>query len=631
MRFGTKLTLSLTLITAGATAASTFFLLTALQEETLRSHLENERIAARSSAGRIRDLLSQVRTLDPQKLKEASVSDIAILVPELCGTDGAPEVIQNKRFVSTLNTLGVDPSTWLSLATPLNPCPTNAQPAEANPTQTTVDPVTAPIPPEKTQFLTETPSLPFPVLAVLTQGRLAVLAPTELQPRSASILVLADAEGNPVWTSDSAPFTKRALEDAGVGLSDLRRWHQQLSQTQEPFALEHGATGLIAGAAVDLDQEKFSFFSVSYRPTTLYPIKLQLLRVVPLLVGLLLLCWLAGRIFGQALAKPLATLVEKSERIAAGHFDSPFESAKQDEFGVVQQAFNAMMSQIRVLLKAAHDNAILENELKLAYEVQKLLLPPKDLRLSRFQIASHFETATYCGGDLWGYIEVPHPTQPGCAPLLLLFIGDVEGHGAAPALVTAGVRGAIAMLSSWLKQHPDLSMQPARVNEYLNEAVFACTKGSMLMTFCTIVLDAERNRLIYSNAGHCRPYVLKRDPTTGKFNLNMIRIDGAPLGNTQGEQFKEAVEEEFGPDAMLVIYSDGLVEAKGAGNTAFKRKDLRKLLDQLPKDGARHFLDEMISKRRTQLANAPIPDDDVTVVVCRLPSDGTRKVQVKQS
>jgi serine phosphatase RsbU (regulator of sigma subunit) len=653
MRFGTKLTLSLTLITAGATVASTLFLLNALHEQTLRAHLEAEQFSVRASAARVRDLLSQVRTLDPEKLKTTSISDIAILVPKTCGMELTPEVIPSTRHEPSLKTLGYDSEVWLKLLKDLALCPPQSSPQNQPPAESaaalaapvtapgstpgtatpgTATPITtAPAPAgltDEPKFLTGIPLLPFPSLAIFAQDRLAVLAPPELQSRSSSVLLLTDSEGNPLWTSDTPEFMKRALEDAGVRTEDLRTWSQQLSQNQNPLAFEQGVTGLIAAARIDLDGKKLGFFSVSYRPTTLYPVKLQILRVIPLILGLLLLCWLAGRILGQALAKPLATLVDKSEKIAAGQFDSPFESATQDEFGVVQQAFNAMMSKIRALLKAAHDNAILENELKLANEVQKLLLPPKDLRLSRFQIASHFETATYCGGDLWGYIEVPHPTQPGASPLLLLFIGDVEGHGAAPALVTAGVRGAIAMLSSWLKQQPELSLQPAKVNEYLNDAVFACTKGSMLMTFCTIVLDSDRNRLIYSNAGHCRPYVLKRDPKTGKFSLNMIRAEGSPFGNIQGEQYGEWVEEEFGPDAILVIYSDGLVEAKGPGSTAFKRKDLRRLLDQLPKDGARRFLDEMISKRRTQLANAPIPEDDVTVVVCRLPSDGTRKAQV---
>jgi serine phosphatase RsbU (regulator of sigma subunit) len=634
MRFSTKLTLSLTLITATATAASSFFLLNAYRTDTIRNHLTSERQLALHSAARIEELLRLSRTIATDRI--AQTPEIVLAQEQPCSVLESTATRVSEAHQQTLNTLGLRTEAWTRLIDRTALC-TGAQAPEST----------------RLSWLPAGPLLPFPTLGIFTRDtgtrdpgtqdpgsempseRLTVLALPDLRSPGASLSFITDAEGKLLWSSDTPEFIERAMADTQVTPELIREWATRTVASRQASAFEHLPTGIVAaapirtaaGASAAAGRDPTAtgvFFTLSYRPTALYPVQLQLLRSIPLLIGILALCLLAGRLFGAALTRPLTSLIQKSERISSGDFDSPFENSTGDEFGLVQQAFNQMMGKIRELVKATRDTAIMENELKLANQVQQMLIPPKDLRISRFQIASHFETATYCGGDLWGYLEVPRPSG---SPLLLLFIGDVEGHGAAPALVTAGVRGAIAMLESWLKTHPELATQPGRINESLNQAVYACTKGSMLMTFCTVALDPDANKIRFSNAGHCRPYVLRRDPGTGKYVPSVVSSPGTPFGEAQATRYDDTVEEDFANDSILVVYSDGLIEAQGKGDTKFQRKDLARLLRQLPTDGARRFLDQLISTRHETLNQAPIPDDDVTVVVCRLPGGagaGTR-------
>ncbi len=613
MRFSTQLTLSLIAISTTATSLSAFFLLNAYQKSTLDQVLTQEKTSVWHNARTIERLVRQVSEIDPARFALGFPSEGVLLIEEPCRSEAGRQIVLSPKYERGFKHLELDPGLWLSATLQSGVCPSSDA---------------VPPPQQNAIFLNQTPTLPYPTLTVATANRVVVLALPEVTGTTASLQLIANEQGSPVWSIDAMETTQSALEKAGITSAQLGTWTQESHAKNQVQTFELPPHALVAAAPLALPAELITsqapsrmlvLYSISHRNTVLYPILLLWLRAIPLGLSLLALCILAGRLFGRSLLKPLESLIEKSKKISTGDFNAPFEKATQDEFGLVQQAFNQMMEKIRGLLKAARDNAIMENELKLANQVQKLLFPPHDLRLAGFQIASHFETATYCGGDLWGYLEIPRKDEPS---LLLLFIGDVEGHGAAPALVTAGVRGAIAMLESWLKEQPELAADPSRINQYLNDAVYACTKGSMLMTFCTLVMDSARQCITYSNAGHCKPYILNKDSGTGKYTVRMISKPGVPFGNSQGTKYEVNQLEAFGEDSLLVIYSDGLVEAKGAHDSNFNRRDLRKLLNRLPGDGARHFLDELISKRNAALNNAPIPEDDVTVIVCRMPHIG---------
>jgi serine phosphatase RsbU (regulator of sigma subunit) len=613
MRFSTQLTFSLIVVSSAATATAALFLLNAYQQSTLNHVLNQEKSTTLNSGRTLERLIEQTKELDGDRFAQGTFPEGVLLIVEPCRIKPPPQIVVAPKHQSEFNRLELKPELWLSAALKAGVCPKSEPVEDSQPGMF---------------FLDQTPTLPYPTFTVADSHRVAVLALPETSGAPSSLQLIVDEQGELVWSLDSREATQEALEKAGVTRSQLGAWTSEAHKKPQVKTFEHAPHALIAGMPLRVSPELFktstsqrrlALYSISHRSAVFYPILQLWLRAIPLGLSLLALCFLAGRLFGRSLLRPLESLIEKSKKISTGDFNAPFEKSTQDEFGLVQQAFNQMMERIRGLLKAAHDNAIMENELKLANQVQKLLFPPHDLRLAGFQIASHFETATYCGGDLWGYLEVPRQDAP---PLLLLFIGDVEGHGAAPALVTAGVRGAIAMLESWLRVQPELADNPARINEYLNDAVYACTKGSMLMTFCTLVMDATHQRVVYSNAGHCKPYILNKDPGTGRYTVKMISKPGVPFGSAQGTKYDVNQEEVFTDDSIMVIYSDGLVEAKGAHDSNFNRRDLRKLLSRMPGDGARHFLDELISKRNAALNNAPIPEDDVTVIVCRMPQVG---------
>lgn len=215
-------------------------------------------------------------------------------------------------------------------------------------------------------------------------------------------------------------------------------------------------------------------------------------------------------------------------------------------------------------------NKELEDELRMAREIQQALLPHRYPRFSDgvhpFSDALHFthcyRPATSLSGD---FFDVLHLSDSEAG----VFVCDVMGHGPRAALIGALTRGLIEQLRA-------VATEPGRFLTALNQSLSAILQRAEINAFVTafyLVADLERHRLLYSNAGHPSPFLLRR--ATGK--ANRLRNPNAPRNPPLGllpECSYSTSEVSLAPQDSIVMFTDGLYEAENPQGEIYGRQRL---------------------------------------------------------
>lgn len=199
----------------------------------------------------------------------------------------------------------------------------------------------------------------------------------------------------------------------------------------------------------------------------------------------------------------------------------------------------------------------LEQELRVARVVQQTLLPQELPALEGWQVAAYWQPAQAVSGDFYDFITLPDGN-------LGVVEADVTGKGVPAALVMAAARGILRVAA---EQDP---ASPGKVLAHVNDLLYPDIPPSMFVTCLYGVLNATTGRFVFANAGHDLPTKRAADAVTE------LRATGMPLGLLPDMTYDEH-ETLLAPGEMILIYSDGLVEAHNGQGDMFGFPRLRTL------------------------------------------------------
>ncbi len=204
------------------------------------------------------------------------------------------------------------------------------------------------------------------------------------------------------------------------------------------------------------------------------------------------------------------------------------------------------------------DQIRFRDELEIARQLQRDLLPASDPELEGYSISHVYRTADEVGGDYYDF----HPLGDG---KLAIMVGDASGHGMAAGLL-------MAIANATLKLAMDLDPRPVPVLELLNRALVRTGDRRAFMTLFYGVLDQRTGQLDYAIAAH--PFPLLR---RSNGDLEELGQGGLPLGlRPELELREESVKLDV--EDLLVIYSDGLPEAVAPDGRSFSYEKLKRIL-----------------------------------------------------
>jgi len=186
----------------------------------------------------------------------------------------------------------------------------------------------------------------------------------------------------------------------------------------------------------------------------------------------------------------------------------------------------------------------IHREIEIAREVQERLLPRGGPAVKGLDYAGHCRPALTIGGDYFDYLQTPSG-EIGFA------LGDIAGKGVPAALLMASLQASLRGLTAGGVS--DLRELMAK----LNTLVYDATPKNRFATFVYVLYDQDSRRVRLCSAGHNASLLISHD------EAKWIRPPGIALGLMRKAAY-EQVEFTLAPGDRLILYTDGITEARNA-------------------------------------------------------------------
>lgn len=247
--------------------------------------------------------------------------------------------------------------------------------------------------------------------------------------------------------------------------------------------------------------------------------------------------------FAAGITKPLKELTAGAGIIAKGNFRHRVPVKTKDEIAVLAGAFNSMAQELEVSTKALIYKERVAKELEIAASIQKDLLPKVIPAISGLDISAGLIPAEEIGGDCYDFLK---PNEDN----LLMYLGDVTGHGVASGIVGSIVNALIYNYADVV----DMKDLLVRVNKILK----AKTMSNMFITMVMLRWDAAAAQLKYISAGHEQLiYFRAKDGSVSLLPPGGLALGMMPdIAHLLNEQLVVLEEGD-----VIVAYSDGIPEA----------------------------------------------------------------------
>jgi sigma-B regulation protein RsbU (phosphoserine phosphatase) len=318
----------------------------------------------------------------------------------------------------------------------------------------------------------------------------------------------------------------------------------------------------------------------------------------------LLLLGIFGLITGFVLIRAITGAVDELYRatqlVQAGDLTHRVKIERRDQLGILGESFNLMTGSILSLIEEQRQRQRLENEISIAREVQNQLFPQRVPSVPGVEIEAICKAARTVSGDYYDFIQLS-PTR------IAIAIADISGKGISAALLMASLQAA---LRSQLLAPGSDSMSTAELVARLNLHLVRNTGDDRFATFFVAVYDSATRLLRYTNAGHLPAFCICGD--------HALYLDkgGMVLGVIEDYPFVEG-SETVPPDAILVGYSDGLVEPENVYGEEFGIQRLRDSALRL-NAGSPSAIAQGMMQAADEWAGTAEQADDMTVIVARL-------------
>lgn len=267
------------------------------------------------------------------------------------------------------------------------------------------------------------------------------------------------------------------------------------------------------------------------------------------------------------------------------------------------ELLSALASQVAIAIErmAIHRERMerkrLDEELRIAREVQLSLLPGKLPEVKGFDIAGLNVPSRDVGGDYYDFVFVS-PGHLGVA------VADVSGKGIPAALIMASFR---AFLRAEIRNNYAIRTIFSKVNRLLNETI----KPHQFVSAFYGVLDLERRRFTYSNAGHHPPILFRPGA-----EQQQLEDGGAVMGVFAEMKYEEQFIDLEEGDTLL-FYTDGLIEAENAIGEMFGRERLEDFVGEHTQLSASELC-EALYVEMTSFTGIGHSADDTTIVALRV-------------
>lgn len=203
---------------------------------------------------------------------------------------------------------------------------------------------------------------------------------------------------------------------------------------------------------------------------------------------------------------------------------------------------------------------LIEYDLSLAHSLQMKLLPSQPLQKYGITVEGYYKAAKFVGGDYFDYVAMP-------GEKVFFTIGDISGKGPDASLLMSGVK---AFLYAYLQMDKNVEEIALNLNRYFEEN----SPAEKFLTVFMGIFDRATSRIVYVNAGHESPILMKKNG-----ELRMLEANCLILGAFSFWQ-STITEIAFEPGDVILAYTDGISEAMNESDELFGYERIDRFMEE---------------------------------------------------
>jgi len=431
-----------------------------------------------------------------------------------------------------------------------------------------------------------------------------VTAATGLQIQNDTGIELGDISTLGMTATDVKPVMGRAIEEDATAAAtrEALAWMTFLDYT-DWLTGRSGNVVIAIGLNVTEIYERISATPLTQIGN--YSVGQLLLILLAVVGGLFLAIQSVAFVMGLKLARSITGAVHElatgTEHVRRGDFTHRISVNSQDQLGDLADSFNSMTASVEDLLQEKAEKERLEQELRIARQIQMSLLPQGPFKLEGLSVTAHCEPAREVGGDYYDYLPLGDRRVG-------IIIADVAGKGTSAALYMAELKGLMLSLTQ-------LHASPRELLIRANRIIAQHLDARSFITMTYAVVDMCTRTLTYARAGHCPLIYLPgngaaeqvREGERGKGERGrgvtyqeqgsvgvQVRAarkaqikapDGLVLGLKidNGQRFESLLEEvtqPLGAGDVVLLFTDGVTEAMNEAGEPFGEERLAALVEE---------------------------------------------------
>ena len=249
----------------------------------------------------------------------------------------------------------------------------------------------------------------------------------------------------------------------------------------------------------------------------------------------------------------------------------------------------------RLALEGMEDSMardVLEEQLDMAREIQRRLLPEETPTIPGFQLAVANHPCHHISGDYYDFVQI----QGGAVGIV---IADVSGKGMPASLLASNLQASLRALG---QVFPD----PGELLANVNRALFSSTDPEHFATLFLAVMEADGSGFTYASAGHNPPLLLSSDGVA-----RWLKPAGTPLGMFEEMTYK-VTRVPMAPGDILVAYTDGVTEAMDIQEEEFSETGLEESVRRNGELDCESILDGLITDVKNHIKRGSLEELNLT-------------------
>ena len=248
------------------------------------------------------------------------------------------------------------------------------------------------------------------------------------------------------------------------------------------------------------------------------------------------------------------------------------------------------------LLEEMIEKNRMEEDLRIAWQIQQGLLPKSLPHLEGYEIAAETDPSQQVGGDCYDVINLGDGR-------VLVSIADVSGKGTPASLLMANVQAALRALAR-------LDLPLSELAARINDVIYENTSYDKFITAFLGIIDSRTGEFVYVNAGHNPPFLFSESGITS------LETGGLIFGVMPTTIPYEIGAVSMGPGDLLLLYTDGVSEALNPERQEYGEDRMKSLFwGELPASAS-----EALERMRTAVkvfARGAQQSDDITILAIR--------------